>query len=134
MRKVLLNPKWVGAFCAWILLVSIAPGNAFASPSASMSLAPQLASRAETINQVLSNFDRPEVRLHLLTMGINQSEIRSRLERLNDTQLAQVAQRADDIRAAGDTGTVVVIVLVVVLVLLIWLYATNQSIEVKNRR
>lgn len=119
MRKFLLNRKFVLTFALWTMLVSIPPSSAFAMPSVSVSAFDIASLRQVQMNKILSELSRPEARAHLMLMGISQNELKEKLTQLDDTQLAGVANKADAVKVAGDSGLGLIVVLLVIAILAI---------------
>jgi hypothetical protein len=55
-----------------------------------------------------------------MAMGINKSQLREQLSQLDDTQLALVSQKADQVKAGGQVGFVIGVLLIVLLVIIIF--------------
>ncbi len=133
MRKYMLNRKCVACFSLWILVFSIFPMHAWAYPSPSVSVYGGLASRDAQIDKILSIFEDPVAAFHLHRVGVDRSLLRLKLAGLTDAEIQGLAERTGAIKAGGSAETVAIIVLLILLVIVAWLYATNQSIEVKKR-
>ena len=119
MRKFLLNRKFVLALALWTMLISMPPSSAVAMPSASVSAFDAASLRQVQMTNILQQLSRPEARTHLMMMGISQSELKSKLSQLDDAQLANVANKADAIKVAGDGGLGLIVVLLVIGILAI---------------
>ncbi len=119
MRKLLLNRNFVLTLALWTMLVSIPPSNAFAMPSASVSVFDSASLRQTRMNSILSELSRPEARAHLMLMGISQNELKEKLTQLDDAQLAGVAKKANAIKVAGDGGLGLIVTLLVIAILVI---------------
>lgn len=135
MRKYLLNYKLVWMMALWMALVSIPPSNAFAFPSESLSTVQSVSLREAQIDKVMSVLSRPEARLHMRLMRINENQVRDSLVKLDDAELAQVAQRADSVKAAGDFGLGLLITLLVIVLLVVLIVdLSNKKIEIKDAK
>jgi hypothetical protein len=122
MRKFLLNRSFVLTLALWTILISAAPSNAFAMPSASVSTFDASSMRQLQMNKILSELSRPEAKTHLMLMGINQNELKEKLAQLDDAELAVVADKAEAIKVAGDSGLGIIITLLVIGILAIIFY------------
>ena len=106
----------------WTMLISVPPSNAFAMPSASVSTFDVASIRQVQMDKILTELSRPEARTHLMLMGINQGELKERLAQLDDAQLSNVANKADAIKVAGDSGLGIIIAVLVIGILAIIFY------------
>ncbi len=135
MRKYLLNYKLVWMMALWTTFISIPPSNAFAFPSGSLSTVGPVSLREAQIDKVMSVLSRPEAQLHMRLMQIDESQVRDSLTKLDNAELAQVAQRADTVKAGGDgvIGLVIALLVIVLLVMLI-VNLSNKKIEIKDEK
>jgi hypothetical protein len=120
---------------AWYLvftmfIVGIAPGvEAGMAPSDVIN---RTISRAEDIDTVQKVIESKLVRERLEKLGYTAGEVQSRLERLNDQQLHQLAQNLDDVKVAGDSGLGIVVGLLVIAILVVLLLQlTGHKVIVK---
>lgn len=78
------------------------------------------AARTENLAKLKAMLERQEVAARLQDYGLTPEEVGSRLDRLSDEQIAELAAQTDAINAGGDAvGTLISIALLVLLVLLI---------------
>jgi CHASE3 domain sensor protein len=93
-----------------------------ALPSDSVSTLEGSSVREVQIEKIMSVLESPGAQIHLLAMGISKSQLREQLSQLDDAQLALVSQKADQVKAAGDSGVGIVIgvLLIVLLVIVIF--------------
>jgi CHASE3 domain sensor protein len=120
---------------AWYLvftmfIVGIAPGvEAGMAPS---DVTNQTISRGQDIDNVQKIIESKLIRERLEKLGYTADEVRSRLERLNDQQLHQLAQNLDNVKVAGDGGLGIVIgLLVVAILVVVLLQLTGHKVIVK---
>lgn len=66
------------------------------------------------------------VRSRLAAMGMSQEEILSRLERLNDRELADWADRLDEVASGGSGAGVVIALLVIAVLVLLAIYLSER--------
>jgi hypothetical protein len=128
MRKHLLNPKLVWTMALLMTVLSVPP-QAMAFPS--QSLAQTASVRDAQIERVMSVLSRPQAQTHLQLMRIDQSQLRESLTKLDDSELAQVTQRAESIKAAGDGLGIIVTVLLIVLLVVLIMKINDRRIVVK---
>ena len=134
MRKRLLNCKCVSVLVLWMAILSMAPSNAFAFPSQSLSVLEPASLRDAQINQIMSVLSRPEAQLHLRMMGMNQTQVKDALAKLDDAQLAQVADKANAVKAVGDGLGIVIVILVIVLLFVVIVKLMDKRIEIKDQK
>jgi hypothetical protein len=98
------------------------PLDSLALPSDSVSTLEGSSVREVQIEKIMSVLESPGAQIHLLAMGISKSQLREQLSQLDDAQLALVSQKADQVKAAGDSGVGIVIgvLLIVLLVIVIF--------------
>lgn len=120
------------AFCSnmsFILFVSLSlvlvsvPADLRAMPTESTAALQEGGEKEAMINKILSALDHPSAAAHLKLMGIDRAGLKEELNQLDEIQLAQIAERADQVKAAGDgVGLAIGILLVVLLVVLIFYF------------
>lgn len=95
-----------------LLFVQIAPVQA------AMVSNEQLLSQAQhnvTVKQVLATLDRSDVQNKLVALGVDPQAAKARVSKMNDQELAKLAQNMDQMPAgSGVLGLVVVIFIVLV--------------------
>lgn len=103
-----------------LVCASPRPGWATLAPSA---LAGQPAqsptARAADIQTVENALKSEAVKTRLQAMGMSESEVRSRLDKLSDREIRQLASQLDALNPGGDGGFVIGLLVVAVLVLVI---------------
>jgi hypothetical protein len=111
--------KWI----AWYLVVAmfvigITPRvYAGFAPSEMIGLSP--AERAADLEKVRQFLEMKMVRERLKDFGYTSEEVQSRLSRLDDEQIHQLALKLDDLNVAGDSGLGIIIGLLIIVVLVI---------------
>ena len=109
---------------AWQLVLSmfilgLAPGvEAGLAPS---ELINPTSGRVEDMNTIQKTIESKMVRERLEKLGFTADEVRSRLERLSDQQLHQLALNLDDIQVAGNDGLGIIVALLVIAILVVLL-------------
>lgn len=121
MKKIILNRYFVLLISISTFCFNVAPPNAFAMPSESVTTFDREAARQAQIEKIMSVLDRPAVKVHMAVMGLNRGEISQSLSKLDDVQLARVSDKAEQVRVAGDAaiGIVIGLLLIVLLVVVI---------------
>jgi len=67
----------------------------------------------------------------LRAAGLNDTEVKSRIEKLTDAELHQFASQIDALYPGGDVITVIGVLLILALVILLGLKATGRKIVIK---
>jgi len=75
--------------------------------------------RDSDIKKVEKGLENQAVRDRLKALGLTEKDIESRMERLSDKQIHQLAKKTDAIAPGGDIGILGFILLIVLLVILL---------------
>src|SRR5574341_1711873 len=108
MKRYIKDLKFVLFLSLCVTFVNV-PLDSLALPSESVSTLEGSSARVAQIEKIMSVLERPEAQIHLMAMGISKSQLREQLSQLDDTQLALVSQKADQVKAAGDSGAGIVV-------------------------
>ncbi|MBI5970684.1 MAG: PA2779 family protein [Deltaproteobacteria bacterium] len=81
--------------------------------------------------KVLSALESKLVSEKLRAAGLNDMEVKSRIEKLTDAQLHQFASQIDALYPGGDVITVIGVLLILALVVLLGLKATGRKLVIK---
>ena len=108
----------------WLGLMPMEGFGMLAPADESIASAGAGTSRGEDLQTVRKVLERKIVQQRLQDIGLTQEDINTRLERLTDGQLHQVAMQVNSLIPAGDDGTVWTIVGILLIVLLVILLAT----------
>lgn len=103
-------------------MVCAAPRSGWATlaPSAIAGQPVQVsADRAADVQAVEKGLQSEAVKTRLQTLGLTETEIRSRLDKLSDQEISQLASQLEALNPGGDGGVIVGLLVVAVLVLLI---------------
>jgi hypothetical protein len=119
MKKLLLNRKFILGLALWTICISVPPTEVLAMPTTSVSSFNAASLRPAQINTIMTELTRPEAQAHLMLMGVSQSELREKLNQLDDAQLASVAAKADAVKIAGDGGLGLIIGIMILAILII---------------
>ena len=112
---------------AWTLVFSMA-GMAIAQPRAEAMLVPSTAvkttgtiHRGADLQTIQTTLESKAIRGKLHAMGLSDAEIQTRLSRLSDTQVHQLASQIRAVNPAGDVliGLLVAVVLVLLIIYLL---------------
>ena len=119
---------WCMVFTMFIL--GIAPRvEAGMAPSEVINSAINRAQDMDTIQRLIES---KLVRERLEKLGFTADEVKSRLERLSDQQLHELAQDLDNIKVAGNDGLgIVIAILVIGILVVILLHLTGHKVIVK---
>lgn len=134
MAKALLNRTLATCMAVWALWMAISPGRTWASPSESLPTV--LASNPEAqreaqIEKIMGVLSRPEAQVQLRAAGIWPDHLREKLSKLDDTQLAMVADKADTVQAGGVLGLIIALLVIAILIVIL-IYLLNKDVEIKD--
>jgi hypothetical protein len=117
VRDRLLRPRWpVWVLVAWCLVLASAPrlGDAAPLPPA------RAAGAASGLENTRLILDHRLVRERLAALGVSEAEAAELWRRLTPAERAELAERADELRAGGDpvAATVAIAIIVAMFVIL----------------
>ena len=120
MRRIKRVEKSVSILMALILVLISAPvGSVFAA----MVGTEVMLDNQDTLDareQLRSFLDRKDVQSVLTSRGIDPAEAKARVDSLSDAEIMQIADKIDELPAAGDFwGTLVFIVIIIFFTLLV---------------
>lgn len=124
--------KWV----TWYMIVAmfllgITPRvDASISPSEVIGQ-PQM-NRTTDLDKIQKVIEIKMIRERLNALGFSQEEIQTRLTRLSDEQVHQLALNLDELKVGGDEAVAVLIVLVIVAIALLVLYLMDYRLILKK--
>jgi hypothetical protein len=84
------------------------------------------AQRQQDLKKIQTLLESKVVRHRLVMMGLNDSEIESRLNQMSDQELHQVASRIDKVHPAGDGAGLIITVLLVGILVLLFIYLAKR--------
>ena len=117
---------------AAMLVIGIVPRvEAGLSPSDVIALS--RADRVGDLATIQKIIESKKIGRRLENLGFSQSEIQSRLSRLNDDQLHKLALRLDEIRVGGGGFEVLVIILLITILVGVWFYVQGNKIVIQSR-
>lgn len=112
MRKQFVTPFTLAIF---VLMQCVFMPSAYASMVSSDAIVQQQ-ERAQNRQTVLSFLDHQKAENVLLANGVSKAEVGQRLNRLNDQELAKLAQQTDNLPAGqGVLGVVLAVILILIL-------------------
>ncbi len=126
----LLDPKLAFCLAMWAGVLGVRPGQAMAIPSESATSFQSDSVRAAQIESIMSVLSRPEAQIHLRAHGVDPRNLRERLARLDDSQLAAVSEKAEMVRSAGILGLVIGLLVVLILIVVLILLMDDKDIDV----
>ena len=125
-------PRWV----TWYLVMAMVvigitpPVYAGFSPSGMIGLSP--AERSADLQKVRKFLEMKMVGERLRELGLTPGEVQSRLDRLNDPQLHQLALRVNDLTVSGDEGLgIIIFLLVLAIIIVVIIQVTGHQVVVK---
>lgn len=89
------------------------------------------ASRAADMDNIQRVLESKLVSQKLSQAGLSMTEIKSRLDRLSDSDLHQFAKQIDSVYPGGDALGVIIAILVIVLLVLLILKIQNKKIVIQ---
>lgn len=113
-----------------MFIIGIVP-NVEAGFSPSQVIAGAQIDRAYDIAKVQNIIETKMVKERLEKLGFTTEEVRSRLDRLSDQQLHQLALQLDDAKVGGDGLAVVILLLVIAILVVVVLQLTGHKVIVK---
>ena len=131
----LLRKKPVYLFMAlWAAVLGCAPANAPAMPVESGIASAACSQRQADLTSISRFLEQEAVRQKLAEMGLEESEIRYCLSRLDDSQLRQLTLRVEGIKAgAGASWFLVVIFLGLVFIAVLYFTEYHIVLEPKSK-
>ena len=124
--------RWV----VWYLVMAMVvigitpPVFAGLSPSEVIGVSP--ADRSEDLQKVRKFLEMKMAGQRLRELGLAPGEVQSRLDRLNDPQLHQLALRLDDLTVAGDDGLgILIFLLILAIIIVVIIQVTGHQVVVK---
>jgi hypothetical protein len=95
------------------------------SPSEVIGLSP--AERSADLQKVRKFLEMKMVGERLRELGLAPGEVQSRLDRLNDRQIHELALRVDELAVAGDSGPGIIIAILIIAILVVILVFLLQG-------
>ncbi|MBM3252965.1 MAG: hypothetical protein FJZ16_01770 [Candidatus Omnitrophica bacterium] len=114
-----------------ILNISLFPPDVFGLPVKSKEVSSE--SRLQNIEKILGVFKNDIAKKRLLSLRISERDLKTRLERLSDSQLSALSKNVDMMNIGADAGGVAIVIVVVVLLIIAILYFTDYAIKVEPK-
>ena len=111
------------------ILCGIAPGNTLAMPIDSQ-MALQAPAAGIQLEKIQSFLNKGIVQKRLAKLGLSKESAMRYVSKLDETQLAKLAEQVDNIEAGADTGF---ILLIIVLIALCVLYFADYKVKLEPR-
>ena len=122
MARTLLKPEFVGVALALALMLGCFPSAAMARPVGSMpSEGAQPTGRQAREAQVVRLLAEQQVAEALTKAGLDVEQVRSRLDKLSDQQLEQLAQQLETIQAGKGTAIALAVLAIILIGILIYM-------------
>ena len=124
--------KWITWYMVTVMfLLGITPRvDAGFSPSEVIGQ-PQM-NRTADLDKIQKVIEIKRIRERLNVLGFSQVEIQTRLNRLSDEQVHQLALKLDELKVAGDEAVAVLIVLVIAAIALLVIYLMGYRLILKK--
>jgi hypothetical protein len=113
-----------------MFIIGIAPG-VHAAMAPSELVAAQAMDRTQDMQKIRQVIETKMVRDRLEALGFSEGEITSRLDRMDDHEVHQLAQRLDQIKAGGDGLGIIIALLVIAILVVILLQITGHKVIIK---
>ncbi len=121
MARMLLRPRYIGVALALALMLGCCP-SALAAPVPSMATdVAQPTGRAAREAEVQRLLAEQQVADALAEAGLDAEQIRTRLDRLSDEQLEQLAEQLETIQAGEGTAILLGLLAIVLIGVLIYM-------------
>lgn len=130
MKRKLTN--WVAWYMVTVMcLFGITP-KVEAGFSPSELIGQSRMDRSTDVEKIRKFLETKMIRERLHAFGFSQEEIQTRLDRLTDDQLHQVALKLDELKVAGDGAEAVIILLLIAAIVLLIIYLLGYRLILKK--
>lgn len=133
MKFLFLNKRFIGLVALFTFSVAIMPLRVMALPSGALSILSQ-AERQAQVDKILDALSGPQAKPHLVMIGMDLEELETKLAQLDDQQLMVVAEKADQVKAAGDATGLIIALLVIAILVVILLILLKKDIQIKDKK
>ena len=121
---------------AWYLVLAmfvmgIVP-RVYAGFSPSEVIALSQSDRSADLATIQKILEMKMVRQRLGQLGLSQDETQSRLGKLSDQQIHQLALQLDELKVAGDSSGIIIILLVIVLAIVLFFWLTGREVVIRK--
>ena len=114
-----------------MFLFGIAP-RIEAGFSPSEFIAAEQTDRASDVAKIQKLIETKMIKERLEKLGFTETEIRSRLDKMNDQDLHQLALQIDNLKTGGDGLGVIIALLVIAVLVVLLLKLTGHKVEIKK--
>jgi hypothetical protein len=128
--KGFLKKLLVGYLILAMFMIGVTP-RAFAGMSPSELIGLHPGDRTADLHKIQKFLELKMIRERLQALGFMPEEIQSRLSRLDDAQIHEIALQFDDLKVGGDGGEAVLIILLIAILVVVVIYAMGHRIVVK---
>jgi hypothetical protein len=126
MRKPLM--EFVACCLVVAVFVMLAVPRVYAGFAPSEVLVVSQVDRSADLGRIQKILELKMVQQRLEDFGFSQNEIQSRLDRLTDGQIHELASTLDQLQVGGDTEVIIIILLGVALVVVLYFWLTGQRL------
>jgi hypothetical protein len=106
-------------------------GRAMLAPTEASGIGPDQ-SRMDSLQRIQRVLESKIIGQRLESLGLTPGEIQTRLSRLSDAQLHQMANQLDALMPGGDALGIIVVLLVIALLVVLLIYLLGHRIEIKK--
>lgn len=120
------------SWCLVVLtaVISVAPkANASFAPSVAIGIS--TVDRASDLNKIQSVIEQKMVRDRLEKYGLTKDEINSRLDKMDDDQIHNLALNLDQIRVGGDGIGLIIGLLIIAILVVVLIQLTGHKVIIK---
>jgi hypothetical protein len=128
MRKSLMKSMACYLVVA-IIVVGIIP-RVYGGFSPSEFVTASQPDRLADLQTIQRTLEMKAVQERLEAWGFSGDEIQTRLERLDDQQIHQLALQIDELRVGQDTGSVIIVLLIILLVVVLYFWLSGQRVVI----
>ena len=130
MRKPFM--KCVAWYLVLALFVMGIVPRVYAGFSPSEVIALSQSDRSADLATIQKILEMKMVRQRLGQLGLSQDETQSRLGKLSDQQIHQLALQLDELKVAGDSSGIIIILLVIVLAIVLFFWLTGREVVIRK--
>jgi hypothetical protein len=130
MRRKLTN--WVAWYMVTVMFLFGITPKVEAGFSPSEVIGQSQIERSMDVEKIRKFLETKMIRERLHAFGFSQEEIQTRLNRLTDDQIHQVALKLDELKVAGNGAEAVIIVLLIAAIVLLVIYLMGYRVALKK--
>ena len=117
---------------ALAIFMGLSPQIAPAMPVDSYGVSAATSAREAYISHIQKVLDSETALAKLRAMGLHRESLEQGLARLSDTQLQQLAARAEAVTSGGDSGIIFVLLLIIIVLAILYIADYQMKIEPRD--